>query len=47
MYTQGKWKFNEQRSAIESDSEWEIEPNIDDEEDGIPVQVISTYAAMG
>lgn len=47
MYTQGKWKYNEERNAIESDSEWLIEPNAEDYEDGVPIQVISTFANMG
>ena len=46
-HTKGKWVFNALRNAIESDSEWDTEPNIEDGEEGIPVQVISTFSAMG
>lgn len=46
-HTKGAWVHNPKTNAIESATEWEVEPNKDDIEDGVPVQVISTFSAMG
>lgn len=46
-YTQGKWAFDEKRNAIYSTTEWLVEPNKEDEEEGVPLDVISTFSAMG
>lgn len=46
-YTRGKWAFDEKRNAIYSTTEWLVEPNKEDDEDGVPIDVISTFSAMG
>lgn len=46
-YTNGDWVWNKENNSIESTTEWVIEPDKDNDEDGVPVQVISTFAAMG
>lgn len=45
-YTKGDWVYNKYNNSIESTSQWTIEPD-EVGEDGIPVRVISTFAAMG
>ena len=46
-HTAGKWVYNKGRQAIESTTEWLVEPNKEEDEDGIPTQVISVLGAMG
>jgi len=46
-YTQGKWAFDEKRNAIYSTTEWLVEPSKVDDEEGVPIDVISTFSAMG
>ena len=46
-YTQGKWAFDEKRNAIYSTAEWLIEPNKEEDEEGVPIDIISTFSAMG
>jgi len=46
-YTQGKWAFDEKRNAIYSTTEWLVEPSKEDDEEGVPTDVISTFSAMG
>jgi len=46
MYTKGKWIYNKNNCSIESSIEYLIEPDADDDI-GIPVLIISTFAAMG
>ena len=46
-YTQGKWAFDEKRNAIYSINEWLVEPSKEDDEEGVPIDVISTFSAMG
>lgn len=46
-HTAGEWVFNKKTQAIESTSDWCIEPNEEDCEDGVPTQVISVFGAMG
>jgi len=44
--TKGEWSFSNKGNAIIS-SEWGIEPDEKNGEEGINVQIISTFAAMG
>lgn len=44
-YTSGDWIYNSKSNSIESTSEWLVKP--EDDEDGVPIQIISTFAAMG
>jgi len=46
-YTNGDWVWNKDNNTIESTTEWVIPPDIDNDEDGVPVQIISTFSAMG
>ena len=46
-YTKGKWDFDEKRNVIYSTTEWLVEPNKEDDEEGVPLDVISTFSAMG
>lgn len=46
-YTNGDWVWNKDNNSIESTAEWVVKPDTDNDEEGIPVQVISTFAAMG
>ena len=45
-YTQGKWAFDEKRNTIYSTTEWLVEPSKVDDEEGVPIDVISTFSAM-
>lgn len=44
-FTPGPWRYNKNTNSIDSVVRWLVEPIEDDE--GIPMQVISTFAAMG
>jgi hypothetical protein len=46
-YTNGDWVWNKNNNSIESTTEWVIKPDKENDEDGVPVQVISTFSAMG
>lgn len=46
-YTKGEWVYNYDRCAIESSTEFQVEPNEDEDEVGVPQLVINLYGAMG
>lgn len=46
-HTPGPWAYDENRNAIYSTVEFIIEPDKEQDEEGIPVDIISTRAAMG
>ena len=46
-HTKGEWKFNPKNFAIESQTEWTIEPNQKEGEEGVRKQVILCFVNMG
>lgn len=47
MHTPGPWKYNKERSAIVSETAWLVEPSEELDTQGIPLDVLSLYGAMG
>ncbi len=46
-HTKGPWAFDSKTNSIYSTKEWIVPPSKNDEEEGVPLPVISTFAAMG
>jgi hypothetical protein len=46
-HTSGDWIFNPINYSIESTAEWIVHPDEENDEEGIPVQVVSTFGSMG
>lgn len=44
-FTPGPWIYKS--NGIHSTTQWQVEPNLADLEEGVPTTIISTFAVMG